>query len=478
MRYQLRHYPRLATPPLCLKPECSASTGRQVDVGVSRPQGRHTRNSIVDNTRAVHFHPYPWRKVTTVPGTVFNGRVSTTPTSKTPRRVSARLQALAPSATLAVDARQRELRAAGHPIISFGAGEPDFPTPDHIVAAAAAATGDIRNHKYSDPNGLPELREAICAKVAFDAGVRISPSCVVVTNGAKQANFEAWAALIDPGDNVLLPSPYWVTYPEVIKLFGGTVTEVYAPPTQGFKVNVEQLEAARTDKTKALLLCSPTNPTGAVYSAAEVRAIGAWALEHGIWLVVDEIYEHLTYDGVRTAYPLAEVPELAAQTLVIGGVSKSFAMTGWRVGWLYGPADVMAAVKRVHSHLTGNVNNVAQRATIAALTGPRDRIEDMREGFARRRTRIVSELAGIDGVKVAPPDGAFYVFADVAGLLGGTGPRRATSSLELADQLLGDINVAAVPGEAFGVGGFLRFSYALSDAELAEGMARLHDYFA
>lgn len=395
-------------------------------------------------------------------------------TSHEPGSLSTRILDIEVSATLAVDARQRELRAQGLPIISLGAGEPDFPTPAHVVEAAAQATRDIHNHKYSNSTGLGELHEAIAAKVEADAGISIDPSTIIVTNGAKQAVFEAWATLINPGDNVLLPSPYWVTYPAVIQFFGGNVTRVFAGPEQSFKVTVEQLEAARTEKTKALLLCSPTNPTGAVYNREEIRAIGAWAKDHGIWLVVDEIYEHLTYDGAKTAYPLAEMPELLNHTLVIGGVSKSFAMTGWRVGWIYGAPKAIARMKALHSHLTGNVNNVAQRAVIAALTGGRECVEYMREGFARRRRIIVDGLREVRGFNVQDPEGAFYVFADVRDLLGSTISGKVIgTTTDLATLLLEEANVACVPGEAFGTPGFLRFSYALSDEDLKEALRRI-----
>ncbi|MDY5153490.1 Aspartate/methionine/tyrosine aminotransferase [Actinobaculum suis] len=390
------------------------------------------------------------------------------------RRVSRRLAAVQGSATLAADARAKAMLAQGRPVISFGVGQPNFPTPDFVVRAAQEAAADPRNHGYSAGPGLPELRAAIAAKTKRDSGVVIDPENIVVTNGAKQANFEAWAAVLDPGDEVILPAPYWTTYPETIKFYGGLPVEVFAGPENGYKVTVEQLEAVTTPRTRALLLCTPNNPTGAVYSAAELREIGAWALRHDVWLVIDEIYEYLVYGDTTMAYMLAEVPEMQERTLIISGVSKSYAMTGWRLGWLYGPAEAMQAVRNYHSHLTGNVANVVQRAAIAALEGPRDEIENMRQAFDRRRLRLVELLRQIEGFEVIEPQGAFYVFVGVEAWLG----RQLrgvtiTSSQVLADLLLEHAEVALVPGEAFGAPGYLRFSYSLSDADLEEGCARI-----
>ena len=393
------------------------------------------------------------------------------------RRVSARLGALKESATLAVDAKAKALKAAGKPVIGFGAGEPNFPTPDFIVEAALAAARDPRNHKYTPAKGLPELREAIVAKTARDSGVKIDANNVVVTNGGKQAVFEAFAALVDPGDEVILPAPYWTTYPEVIRLCGGTPVEVFAGSAQGYKVSIEQLEAARSAKTKALLLCSPSNPTGAVYSAEEIRALGKWALEHGIWIISDEIYEHLVYQG-QPAYILAEVPELADQTPVVNGVAKTYAMTGWRVGWIYGPADVMKQVANFQSHITSNVNNVAQRAALAALNGDQSVVEEMRQAFDRRRKTIVKMLREIPQLDVPEPTGAFYVFPNVEGLLNKEfAGKKATSSSELAALILEEAEVAVVPGEAFGAPGYIRLGYALSDEDLVAGITRLQKLF-
>ncbi|MEW6888404.1 pyridoxal phosphate-dependent aminotransferase [Trueperella pyogenes] len=393
-------------------------------------------------------------------------------------RVSQRLAALLPSATLAVDAKAKALKAAGKPVIGFGAGEPNFPTPPHIVAAAIEAAADPKNHKYTLAKGLPELRQAIADKTKADSGVVVDPDNIIVTNGGKQAVFQAFVSLIDDGDEVILPAPYWTTYPEAIALCGGVPVEVFASSDQDYKVTVEQLEGALTAKTKALLLCSPSNPTGSVYSASELRAIGRWALDNGVWVISDEIYEHLIYAG-DMAYILHEVPELANQTIIVNGVAKTYAMTGWRVGWMHGPADVMKKVANFQSHITSNVNNVAQRAAIAALTGEQGVVADMKEAFDRRRRTLVSMLREINGFVVPEPTGAFYVFPNVQALLGKEiNGRVAHSSAELAELILEEAEVAVVPGEAFGAPGYIRLGYALGDEDLVEGVKRLQRLFA
>ncbi len=395
------------------------------------------------------------------------------------RRVSARLGAIAPSATLAVDAKAKALKAAGRPVIGFGAGEPDFPTPDFIVEAAVAAAREPKNHRYTPAAGLPELRQAIATKTLRDSGYEVDPAHVVVTNGGKQAVFQAFASIIDPGDEVLLPAPYWTTYPEAISLSGGIPVEVFAGADQGYLVSVEQLERARTDKTKALLFCSPSNPTGAVYSPEQTKAIGEWALEHGIWVITDEIYEHLTYEDSEFSAIVRVVPDLAEQTIVVNGVAKTYAMTGWRVGWMIAPADVTKAASNFQSHLTSNVANVSQRAAIAALEGGLDDVHAMRTAFDRRRQTMVSMLKEIDGIKLPTPKGAFYAYPSVSGLLGMTlRGRRITSSADLAAVILEEAEVAVVPGEAFGPSGYLRLSYALGDDDLVEGVTRMQKLLA
>ncbi|MGO2658510.1 MAG: pyridoxal phosphate-dependent aminotransferase [Mycetocola reblochoni] len=403
--------------------------------------------------------------------------------AQTPR-LSTKISSIAESATLKVDAKAKALQASGRPVISYAAGEPDFATPAHIVEAAERAVVDPKNHRYTPAAGLPELREAIADKTARDSGHAATPGQVIVTNGGKQAVYQSFQVLLNPGDEVLLPAPYWTTYPEAIRLADGVPVEVFAGAEQGYLVTVEQLEAARTDRTKVLLFVSPSNPTGAVYSPEQVRAIGEWALAHGIWVISDEIYQNLTYTEDPEAAPtsatgiLQAVPELAEQTILVNGVAKTYAMTGWRVGWMVGPSDAIKAAANLQSHLSSNVNNVAQRAAIAALTGPQDAVEQMRRAFDRRRRLIVEELNRIPGVVTPVPEGAFYVYPDVSGLLGrdwnGT---TAHTSLELADLVLDQAEVAAVPGEAFGPSGYLRLSYALGDEPLLEGIQRLQRLF-
>jgi aspartate/methionine/tyrosine aminotransferase len=394
-------------------------------------------------------------------------------------RVSTRIGAIAPSATLAVDAKAKALKAAGRPVIGFGAGEPDFPTPAPIVEAAVAAAKDPANHKYTPAAGLPALQQAIAAKTLRDSGYEISPANVLVTNGGKQAVYQAFATIVDPGDEVLLPAPYWTTYPEAIRLAGGIPVEVFAGPEQEYLVTVEQLEAARTPRTKVLLFCSPSNPTGAVYSPEQTAAIGQWALEHGIWVITDEIYEHLTYDDAVFTPIVKAVPELADTAIVLNGVAKTYAMTGWRVGWMVGPTDVVKAATNLQSHLTSNVANVSQRAAIAALTGDLSAVAMMRSAFDRRRKTMVSLLEQIDGFVVPHPKGAFYAYPAVQGVLGKTIRGKVpTTSAELATLILEEVEVAVVPGEAFGPSGFLRLSYALGDDDLAEGVGRIVDLLA
>jgi len=393
--------------------------------------------------------------------------------------LSRKLSAIAESATLKVDAKAKALQAAGRPVISYAAGEPDFPTPQFIVDAAAEALHNPANFRYTPAAGLPVLREAIAAKTMRDSGLDVDPGRIVVTNGGKQAVYQAFQTVVNPGDEVLLPAPYWTTYPEAIALADGVPVEVFAGADQDYKVTVAQLEAARTARTTALVFVSPSNPTGSVYSPEETAAIGEWALAHGIWVITDEIYQNLVYEGARAVSIVEAVPELAGQTILVNGVAKTYAMTGWRVGWMIGPKDAITLAANLQSHLSSNVNNVAQRAALAALTGPQTEAEQMRTAFDRRRRLIVAELAKIDGVTVPNPLGAFYVYPDVRGLLGreweGSTP---TTTLELADLILDKAEVAVVPGEAFGPSGYLRLSYALGDDALLEGVQRLQRLFS
>ena len=389
-------------------------------------------------------------------------------------RISSRIAAIAESATLAVDGKAKALKAAGRPVIGFGAGEPDFPTPDYIVNAAIDAASKVANHRYTPTPGLPELREAIVKKTNRDSNFEITVDQVLVTNGGKQAVYQAFATIIDKGDEVILPAPYWTTYPECVKLADGVPVEVFADESQNYLVTVEQLEKARTPKTKALLFCSPSNPTGSVYSAEQVKAIGEWAVKNGIWVISDEIYEHLLYDGATAPSMPVLVPELADTCIILNGVAKTYAMTGWRVGWMIGPKDVIKAATNLQSHLSSNVNNIAQRAAIAALTGDLTAVHKMGEAFNRRRKLIVKLLNEIPGIECPTPTGAFYVYPSVKGLLGKTiRGKTPKTSAELASIILDEVEVAAVPGEAFGPSGYLRFSYALGDDDIVEGIGRI-----
>ncbi|MHA6624459.1 pyridoxal phosphate-dependent aminotransferase [Pseudonocardia sichuanensis] len=402
------------------------------------------------------------------------GAATTSSAPATRGRVSARIGGIAESATLAVDTKAKALKAAGRPVIGFGAGEPDFPTPAAVVAAAEAACADPRNHRYTPAAGLPELREAIAEKTLRDSGLELSASRVLVTNGGKQAVYQAFATLVDPGDEVLLPAPYWTTYPEAITLAGGVPVQVTCGPEAGFLPSVAQLDAALTERTKVLVWCSPSNPTGAVASRALTEEVGRWAVENGVWVITDEIYEHLVYDDAEAVSMPVAVPELADRCVVLNGVAKTYAMTGWRVGWLAGPADVVKAATNLQSHLSSNVCNVAQRAALAAVSGSLDAVVEMRTAFDRRRRTMVELLRAIPGVECPTPRGAFYAYASVEQLLGRElrGARPATS-VELAAAVLEHAEVAVVPGEAFGTPGFFRLSYALGDDDLRTGVERM-----
>jgi aspartate/methionine/tyrosine aminotransferase len=390
------------------------------------------------------------------------------------QRISRLIAAVAESATLAIDAKAKALKAAGEDVIGFGAGEPDFATPAAIVEAAAEACRDPKNHRYTPTAGLPELRDAIAVKTLRDSGFHVEASQVLVTNGGKQAVLEAFATLLDPGDEVLVPAPYWTTYPEAIALAQGVSVPVLTDEETGFKVSIDQLEAARTDRTKVLLFVSPSNPSGAVYPPEQVEAIGRWAVERGIWVVTDEIYEHLVYGG-RTAPSMpAVVPELADHCVVVNGVAKTYAMTGWRVGWLIGPSDVVKAATNYQSHATSNVANVSQRAALAAVTGDLTAVSEMRAAFDRRRKKIFELLNDIPGVRCVEPEGAFYAYPSFRDVLGREiRGRTPETTLELAEILLDEARVAIVPGEAFGTPGYARLSYALGDDDLVEGVTRI-----
>jgi len=395
------------------------------------------------------------------------------------RRVSAKLSSLAPSATLAVDARAKALKAAGESVVGFGAGEPDFPTPAAIVEAAVAACQDPANHRYTPAGGLPELRAAVAVKTLRDSGLEVTPEQVMITNGGKQAISNAFVALLDPGDEVLIPGPYWTTYPESAWLAGGVPVTIATDESTGFKVTPAMLDEAWTERTKVLVFVSPSNPTGAVYTAEEIDAVGAWAAERGVWVLADEIYEHLLYDGAELVSLPQRVEALGDRFVVVNGVAKTYAMTGWRVGWMVGPKDVISAATNLQSQLTSNVANVSQRAALAAVSGDLAAVDMMRQAFDRRRLTMHAMLNEIDGVTCLKPQGAFYCFPNVTGLLGrsirGTVP---TTSAELAEIAIDEVKVAVVPGEAFGAPGYLRLSYALGDDDLIEGVSRLQQLFA
>lgn len=398
-------------------------------------------------------------------------------------RISDRIGSIAESATLAVDAKAKAMKADGEDVIGFGAGEPDFPTPDYVVAAAMEAAQNPRFHRYSPAAGLPELRAAVAEKTTRDSGYRIqgealTPANVLITNGGKQAVYNTFATLLDPGDEVIVPTPFWTTYPEAIKLAGGVPVDIFAGPEQGYKVTLDQLESVLTERTKVLVFVSPSNPTGAVYSADAVREIGRWAADKGLWVVTDEIYEHLTYDGAEFT-SIAALPELADQVVVLNGVAKTYAMTGWRVGWMVGPTDIIKAASNLQSHATSNVANVSQMAALAAVEGSLDAVETMKAAFDRRRRAIVSGLNAIEGFSCPTPEGAFYAYVDVREALGREiGGRTPQTSAELAEIILEQAKVAVVPGEAFGPSGFLRLSYALGDEDLDKGLRRIQELMA
>lgn len=388
--------------------------------------------------------------------------------------VSQRILAMEESPTLAVTAKAKALRAAGEPVIGFGAGEPDFPTPANIVEAARRAASDPVNHRYSPAVGQPALRAAVAEATTRDSGVEVAPEQVAIANGGKHALYNIFMALLDPGDEVIVPAPYWVSYPEQIKLAGGMSVPVATDVASGFRATVDQLEAARTERTKALVFVSPSNPTGAVYPADETAAIGAWAAANDIWVITDEIYQHLVYgDATFTSLP-GIAPEAATRSIITSGVAKTYAMTGWRVGWAIAPVPLTKGMAKLQSQSTSNVCNVAQAAALEALTGPQDAVAEIRATFDRRRRLAVDALRAIEGIEVVEPEGAFYVFPSFEAVLGREiAGRQVTSTLGLAEVLLEEAKVAVVPGEAFGAPGYARLSYALSDEHIEEGIARI-----
>ncbi len=388
--------------------------------------------------------------------------------------LTSRIDAIEESPTLAITARAKALRAQGLPVIGFGAGEPDFPTPDNVVAAAQRAAADPSNHRYSPTAGLGALREAIAQRAGRISGIDVGADQVVVANGGKHALYNAFMALVAPGDEILVPAPYWVSYPEQIRLCGGVPVAVPTDTSTGFRASVDQLEAQRTQRTTGLVFVSPSNPTGAVYDPDEIAEIGRWAHTHGLWVITDEIYSELVYGDASFASMAALVPEARDRVVVADGVAKSYAMTGWRVGWTISPREMASGINRLQSHLTSNVANVAQAAALEALTGPQDSVNEMRGAFDRRRRLAVDALGAIEGVDVVEPGGAFYVFPSFQAHLGRTiAGRRVTTTLDLAEVLLEQGQVALVPGEGFGAPGYARISYAMADDDLTEGIGRI-----
>ena len=391
-------------------------------------------------------------------------------------RLSQRVGAIAESATMAVDKKAKSLKAAGEPVIGFGAGEPDFPTPEHIVKAAVEACENPASHKYTPAGGLPALKEALVIKTERDSKWRPDPSQILITNGGKHAVYNSCAVLLNPGDEVILPAPYWTTYPESIALAGGKTVPVMTDISNEFRVTVEQLEAVKTNRTKALMFVSPSNPTGAVYPREEMEAIGKWCLENNVWVIADEIYEHLTYNGHEHHSIRSLIPELADTCLIVNGVAKTYAMTGWRVGWMLGPEDAIKTATNLQSHATSNVANVSQQAALAAVAGDLSAVQEMRSAFDRRRQTMTQMLKQIEGIKVIPPQGAFYAYPDLTAFLGkDINGEVAQTTSELAGIILDQAQVAIVPGEAFGTPGYARLSFALGDEDLKEGIERIAD---
>ena len=385
-------------------------------------------------------------------------------------RVSARVRALKPSETLALGARARELRAQGHSVISFAAGEPDFDTPEDVREAGIQA---IRagHTRYTAVGGVPELRAAIAESLKRENGLEYKPSQVVVSNGAKHAIWNAFLTLVEPGDEVLCPVPYWVTFPELVRLTGGD--PVFVHPKRGsMKIGPEELERAITKRSKLLVLNSPNNPSGAVYTREELEAIGEVVRRHQLYVLSDEIYEQLVFGTARHVSIASLHPELRDRTIVIGGVSKTWAMTGWRIGFAAAPADLAEGMERLQGQSTSNPAAVSQYAALRAFTGPRDSVISMRECFARRRDFIVGRLSAMKGIKLVPPEGAFYAFPDVSERI--RAARNGVSdSAALSDFLIDEARIVCVPGSAFGMEGHLRLSYAIADRDIEDGLNRL-----
>ena len=381
-------------------------------------------------------------------------------------------QKIKPSGTMAISNKSRELKSQGKPVIGFGAGEPDFPSPDYVVDAAIKAAADPKNHKYSPAAGLESLRQIIAKTTKDYSGFEINSDNVIVSNGGKQSILTAFLSILDPGDEVIIPAPYWTTYPEAVKIAGGTPVFIETEKSNNFKVTVEQLEKSKSKNTKMLVWCSPSNPTGVVYSKEEAEEIYEWIFKNDLWILSDELYEHLVYEGETSPSPAIYDPELK-NTIIVNGVSKSYSMTGWRVGWLIGNKSVIGLGKKIQSQATSNVSNVSQLAAEAALLNGLEVTNEMKIAFNRRRLFATEKIKSIPNLNVVDSTGAFYLFVDVSHYC--SGKNGLNTSEEFCDWLLENYFIAFVPGEVFGTPGFMRLSYALSDEDLDNGLSRLSE---
>ena len=381
-------------------------------------------------------------------------------------------QKIKPSGTMAISNKSRELKSQGKPVIGFGAGEPDFPSPDYVVDAAIKAAADPKNHKYSPAAGLESLREVIAKTTKDYSGFEINADNIIVSNGGKQSILTAFLSTLDTGDEVIIPAPYWTTYPEAVKIAGGTPVFIETEKSNNFKVTVDQLEKSKNKNTKMLVWCSPSNPTGVVYTKEESEEIYDWIFKNDLWILSDELYEHLVYEGETSPSPAIYDPELK-NTIIVNGVSKSYSMTGWRVGWLIGNKDVIGLGKKIQSQATSNVSNVSQLAAESALLNGLEVTNEMKTAFNRRRLFATEKIKSIPNLSVVESTGAFYLFVDVSHYC--SGENGLNTSEEFCEWLLEKYYIAFVPGEVFGTPGFMRLSYALSDEDLDNGLSRLSE---
>lgn len=378
---------------------------------------------------------------------------------------------ITPSGTMAISNKARILREQGKPVIGFGAGEPDFPTPEYVVKDVQVAAEDTSNHKYSPVAGLTILKEEIVRTSQLYSGINVQQENILVSNGGKHAILTTFMSILNPGDEVLIPSPYWTTYPEAVKISGGNPIIVDTEFDDDFKVNTDQLDALKTSKTKILVWVSPSNPTGVVYTKEEAEKIYNWAFENNVWILSDELYEHLVYEGMTSPSPAQYDTELN-NTIIINGVAKAYSMTGWRVGWIIANTDVIDMAKKIQSHATSNVSNISQIAAYSALKNGLNETKVMKESFNRRRLYAIEEFSNIENVNLIKSTGAFYLFPDVSYYSGNGVINGVHNSIDFCNWLLDEYFIAFVPGEVFGKNGFLRCSYALSDDDLHEGLSR------